>query len=131
FSRDSRPAYLYADWLADGDEGRRLHAAKELGSLGADAAVAVPVLTGTLLTDSAAHIRKQAAVSLTGVVRRLNDGPTTAAVAVAFVGALTDKDPAVREAVAKGLGQIRPDPQAVVLALLDASRDANEWVRGA
>ena len=69
-------------------------------------------------------------MSLAGVASKLNDGPTTAAVAGALVGALTDKDPAVREAAAKGLGQIVPDPKAVVPALLGATRDVDEWAGG-
>ena len=34
FSRDSRPSYLYADWLSHGDGSRRLQAAEELGAWG-------------------------------------------------------------------------------------------------
>ena len=30
-SRDSRPAYLYADWMSDRNEPKRLQAALELG----------------------------------------------------------------------------------------------------
>jgi HEAT repeat protein len=131
FSRDNRPSYLYAGWLSDGDDSHRLQAAEELGRLGAQAAVAVPVLTRTLLTDSDASIRKQSATSLARVVSKLKDGSTTALAAAGLVGALKDKDPAVREAAAKGLGQIGPDPKAVVPALLEATRDVNEWVRGA
>ena len=131
FSRDSRPSRLYSGWLSDGDDSRRLFAAEELGRLGPDAAVAVPALARALLTDSAASIRKRSAGSLARVASKQNDGPTTAAAAAALVGALMDKDPAVREAAAKGLGQIRPDPKAVVPALLEATREENVWVRGA
>jgi HEAT repeat protein len=131
FSRDNRPSYLYAGWLSDGDDSHRFQAAEELGSLEAEAAISVPALTRALLTDSAAPIRKRSAVSLAGVLSKVKDGPTTAAGADALVGALTDKDPSVREAAAKGLGQIGPDPKAVVPALLEATRDVNQWVRGA
>jgi len=131
FSRDNRPSCLYAGWLSDGDDSHRLQAAQELGSQEAEAAIAVPALTRALLTDRTAPVRKRSAVSLAVVVNKLNDGATTGAVADALVGALTDKDPAVRAAAAKGLGQIRPDPKAVVPALLEATRDVNVWVRGA
>jgi HEAT repeat protein len=131
FSRDHRPSYLYAGWLSDADEGRRLHAAEELGRLGAEGAAAVPALIRALRTDGAASVRKRAALSLAGVVSKLHDGPMTSAVAAALVGAISDKDPAVREAAANALGQTAPDPDAVVPALLEATRDTNEWVRGA
>src|SRR5262249_7467094 len=69
-ARDSRPSHLYAGWLSDGDDSRRLFAAEELGRLGAEGAVAVPALTRALLTDSAAPIRKQSAVSLARVASK-------------------------------------------------------------
>ena len=46
FSRDHRPSYLYASWLSDRDEGRRLHAAEELGVLGAEAQPRFPPSPG-------------------------------------------------------------------------------------
>jgi HEAT repeat protein len=131
FSRDRRPSYLYAGWLSDGDEGRRLHAAEELGGMGADGAVAVPALTRALLSDGAASVRERAALSLAGVVRTRNDPPMTSAVAAALVSALRDKAPTVREAAAKALGQIHPDPKVVIPSLLEAMGEENEWVRAA
>jgi hypothetical protein len=116
--------------LSDEDEGHRLHAAEELGRLGTEGAVAVPALARALRIDGAASLRKPAALSLAAVVGMRNDGPMTSAVAAALVGALRDKDPAVREAAAKVLGQIAPDPDAVVPALLETTRNKNEWVRG-
>jgi HEAT repeat protein len=130
-SRDSRPSYLYTHWLSERDDSRRLYATEELGRLGAEAAIAVPALTRAMLTESAAPIRKQSAVSLAGIVSKLKDGPTTATVAAAFVRALTDEDPSVREAASEGLGRISPDPKVVVPPLLKATRDGSEWVRGA
>jgi HEAT repeats len=131
FSRDNRPAYLYAGWLRNGEDSLRLQAAQELGNVASDGAIAVPALTWALLTDTGAPIRKRSAESLAGVVKKLNDGSTTKAVARAFVSGLDDNDPSVREACAKGLGQIGPDPEAVVPALVKAAKDADEWVRGA
>jgi HEAT repeat protein len=129
--RDSRPSYLYAAWLNDGDDSRRLLAAKELGRQDAEQAVSVHPLSTASLTDSAAPVRKQSAVPLASVASKLNHGRTTAVVAVALVRALTDRDPTVREAAAKGLGQIGPDPKVAVPALMEATKDKNEWVRGA
>jgi hypothetical protein len=37
-SRDSRPAYLYAGWMSDGNEPNRLQAALELGEQEAESA---------------------------------------------------------------------------------------------
>ena len=131
FSQDNRPSSLYVDWLRNADDSRRLQAAGELGNLGAERAVAVPALARAMLTDTAAPIRKQSALSLAIVTDKLNDGPTTAAVVKAFVRALNDTDPSVREAAAKGIGQLGAAPEKAVPALLEAARDANEWVRGA
>ena len=131
FSRDSRPEYLYGDWLRTGDDSRRLEAAGELGSVGPEGAVAVPALIRAMLCDTAAPIRKRSAESLASVVSTLNDTETTAAAARAFVRALDDTEASVREASAKGLGQIGPDPEEVVPALLEAANEENEWVRGA
>src|SRR5688572_27077717 len=84
-SRDSRPSHLYAGWLAEGNESRRFQAAQELGGSETESSLAIPALTRALLTDSVAPVRARSAVSLAGVVRRLDDGPTTAAAARAFV----------------------------------------------
>jgi HEAT repeat protein len=130
FSRDSGPAYLYAGWLGEGDESRRVIAAQELGGVG-DEPVVVGSLIRALLTDHAIAVRRQSAVSLGQIVSKQDDGPTTAAAARAFVLALTDKDPAVRAAVADALGRIVPEPRATVPALLRATEEADEWVRGA
>jgi HEAT repeat protein len=131
YSQDTRPSSLYVDWLRNADESRRLQAAGELGTLGADAAFAVPPLARAMRNDTSAPIRKQSAQSLASVTSKLNDGPTTAAVVKAFVRALKDNDPSVREAAAEGIGQLDADPEAAVAALLEAASDANEWVRGA
>jgi HEAT repeat protein len=130
-SRDSRPPHLYAGWLSDGDVSRRLQAAQELDGMGSDPDVVAPALVRSLLTDSAASVRKRSAVSLAGVVSKLNDGPTTVAATSAFVQALKDKDAGVRAAAAEGLGRIGPEPEAVVPALLRGIGDESEWVRGA
>jgi HEAT repeat protein len=131
FSRDSGPAYLYAGWLDEGDESRRVHAAQELGGVEGETSVVAASLIRALLTDPAATVRKLSAVSLGQIVSKQDDGPTTAAAARALVLALTDKDPAVRAAVANALGRIVPEPRATVPALLRATEDADEWVRGA
>jgi hypothetical protein len=67
-SRESRPPYLYAGWLSDGDVSRRLQAAQELGGIGSEADVAVPALVRSMLTDSAASVRTRSAVSLADLV---------------------------------------------------------------
>jgi HEAT repeat protein len=131
YSQDTRPSSLYVDWLRQADDSRRLQAAGELASLEADRAFAVPPLARAMLNDTSAPIRKRSAQSLAIVTSKLSDGPTTAAVVKAFVRALKDNDPSVREAAAKGIGQLGADPETAVPALLEAASDANEWVRGA
>jgi HEAT repeat protein len=131
FSQDSGPAYLYARWLDEGDESRRVHAAQELGGVEGETSVVAASLIRALLTDPAATVRKLSAVSLGQIVSKQDDGPTTAAAARALVLALRDQDPAVRAEVADALGQIGPDPDVAVPALLPAADDDDEWVRGA
>ncbi len=105
---------------------------ENLGTLGADPAFAVPPLARAMRNDTSAPIRKQSAQSLASVTSKLNDGPTTAAAVKAFVRVLKDNDPSVREAAAKGIGQLDGRPGGRRLrALLEAASDANEWVRGA
>jgi hypothetical protein len=87
-------------------------------------------LVRALLTDQAAPVRKQSAVSLTRVVTKLNDSPTTEAMAGALVVALRDNTPTVRAAAADGLGRIGPEPKAVVPALLQTAVDQDVWVCG-
>jgi HEAT repeat protein len=130
-SRDSRPAFLYAGWLGNGDDGRRMQAAAELGGLEAELTVPIPALVRALLSDRAVTVRKQAAVSLARLVGKLNDAPTTVTAAGAFIEALKDKAPEVRAAAADALGQIGPEPGVVVAALLRAAGDQNQWVHGA
>jgi HEAT repeat protein len=131
FSRDSRPAYLYAGWLGEGDDSRRVHAAQELGGLDEDTSVVAASLIRALLTDRAVAVRKQAAQSLGRIVSKRDDGPTTTEAASALVQALLDNDPAVRAAVADALGRIGPESEVAVTALLRSSDDDDEWVRGA
>jgi HEAT repeat protein len=131
FSRDSGPAYLYASWLDEGDESRRVRAAQELGGVEGETSVVAASLIRAMLTDPAAAVRTLSAVSLGQIVSKQDDGPTTAAAARSLVLALTDQDPAVRAAVADALGRIIPEPEAAVPALLRATDDADERVRGA
>ena len=131
FSRDSRPAYVYAGWLDAGDDSLRIHAAQELGGEDEDGSLAVANLIGALLGDRAVAVRKQSAQSLGRIVSKLQDGPTTAIAARGLVQALEDKDPGVRAAVADALGRIAPPPEVAVPALLHAAGDESEWVRGA
>ena len=130
FSQDSGPAYLYARWLDEGDESRRVHAAQELGGVEGETSVVAASLIRALLTDPAATVRKLSAVSLGQIVSKQDDGPTTAAAARALVLALRDQDPAVRAEVADALGRIGPDPDVAVPALLRAAEDPDEMVRG-
>src|SRR5947209_1219880 len=76
-SRDSRPAYLYAGWLSEGDDAHRIQAAEELGGLEVESTVALSALIRALLSDSAVPVRKQSAVSLARVVGKLNGAPPT------------------------------------------------------
>jgi HEAT repeat protein len=131
FSRDSRPAYLYAAWLNGGDESRRVHAAHELGGEDSEGSPVVVSLIRALLTDRAIAVRKESALSLGRVVSKLQDGATTSMAAGGLVQALVDKDPGVRTAVADALGRIAPQPDVAVPALLHAADDESEWVRGA
>jgi hypothetical protein len=121
-SRDSQPAYLYAGWLNDRDDPRRLQAAQELGGLETELRVAVSALVGGLRADRAAAVRKQSAVSLARVVVKLNDSRVTEKVANALVEALQDEAPTVRAAAANALGQIGPAPDAVIPPLLESGR---------
>jgi HEAT repeat protein len=131
FSRDNQPSYGYADWIYQGDDSRRLHAAWELGRQGIERSVAVPALVRALLADSAAAIRMRSAQSLANVAVQERDGPTTDAVTTALLRALKDSDPSVREAAARGLGQIGPAPALVTRPLLEVTKDPSELVRGA
>jgi HEAT repeat protein len=131
FSRDSQPAYLYSAWLSDGDDSRRVIAAQVLGGMNEETSLVVASLIKALLTDRTVAVRKQSAQSLGHIVSEQDDGPTTAAAARALVLALRDQDPAVRAEVADALGQIGPDPDVAVPALLPAADDDDEWVRGA
>jgi HEAT repeat protein len=130
-SRESRPDRLYSGWLREGDESRRLQAAQELGGLDAEVGDAASALARSMRTDLSAAVRKRSAVSLAAVVVKSKDTSTTAAATVALVAALKDADPAVRAAAADGLGRIGPEPDAVIPALLRASAEEHEWVRGA
>jgi HEAT repeat protein len=130
FSRNSRPAYLYAAWLSESDDSRRFYAAQELGGTDEATSVVVASLITALLTDPAAAVRTRSAQSLGRIVSKRDDGPTTAAAARALVQALTDQDPSVRAAVADALGRIAPEPDVAVPALLRATDDGDEWVRG-
>jgi HEAT repeat protein len=129
--RDDQPSYVYANWLSQGDTSRRLEAALELGHLGLERSIAVPALVTALLADTAAPVRKQSAKSLADVAVHERDGPTTSAATKALLRALEDSDPSVREAAARGLGQIGPDPDLVTLPLLETTKDPNDLVRGA
>jgi HEAT repeat protein len=130
-SRDSRPAYLYAGWLNDGNELNRLQAASELGGQETESKVALSALVRALLSDTAVAVRAQSAVSLARLVSKINDGATTERAAGVLVSALGDTDPAVRAAAADGLGRIGPKPDAVISPLVQAARDDDEWTRGA
>jgi HEAT repeat protein len=130
-SRDSDAANLYAGWLSDGDDARRIQAAVELGRLDAGSTVALNSLARALRVDHAVAVRKQSASSLARVVGQLDDRPTTVTAAGVLVEALQDQAPAVRAAAADALGQISPEPEAVVPALVRAGGDGDEWVRGA
>ena len=130
FSRDSRPAYLYAGWLDDADDPRRAQAAQELGRLDDETSVVVASLVRALLTDHAVAVRKQSAQSLGQIASKQDDGSTTAAAARALARALTDKDKSVRAAVADALGQIASEPDVAVPELLRAAGDLDEMVRG-
>ena len=74
FSRDSRPAYVYAGWLDGGDESVRVHAAHELGGEDQEGSLVVASLIRALLTDRAIAVRKQSAQSLGRIVSKLQDG---------------------------------------------------------
>jgi HEAT repeat protein len=130
-SRDSRPAYLYSGWLIDGDDARRDHAAQELGTLDVEPEVTVPALIKAMRTDRSARVRRRSARSLADVLGRRHDGPTIEAATGPLVESLADPDPTVRTSAADTLGRIAPGPSEVLPALLRASGDEDEWVRGA
>ena len=130
FSRDQRPSNLYAGWLQTGNDSRRLEAAEALGRGQIDAAIAIPALVRALLTDRDSAVRRRAADSLANALSQFNDGSMDSEAERALVIALSDSDAAVRTAAASTLGRIHPDSSAVVEALLKATTDTNEWVRG-
>jgi HEAT repeat protein len=128
-SQDSRPAYLYAAWLGQGDTARRVHAAQELGHVEEAEPLVLAGLLSALQIDPDHEVRKQSARSLARIVCKQDLGHVNLAVR-GLVQALTDKDPAVRRAAADALGQIAPDPELAVKPLLIAAGDGDEWVRG-
>jgi HEAT repeat protein len=127
-SQDSRPAYLYAAWLGQGDTARRVHAAQELDHVEESQSLVLARLLGAL-NDPDHEVRRQSARSLGRVVCKQDVGHVNLA-ASGLVGALNDKNPAVRRAAAEALGQITPDPEHAVKTLLIAAGDSDEWVRG-
>ena len=131
FSRDSQPAYLYAGWLGEGDESRRILAAQELGGETENGPLAIANLVHALVTDKAVAVRKASAQSLGHVASKGQDNVTIETAVRGLFKALSDTDPAVRAAAADALGQIAPEPNVAVPALLLAANDRDEWVRGA
>ena len=131
-SRDSRPAHLYTAWLGDADDDSiRVQAAQELGGVDEDRSLVVTSLIRALLTDRNVEVRRQSARSLARVMVAPRASAMTAAAARGLVRALGDADPGVRAAVADALGQIAPEPEVVVPALLRSAKDDDQWVRGA
>ena len=92
-SRDSRPAYLYAGWLSEADDSRRVQAAQELGGLDEETSVVVASLIRALLTDRTVAVRKQSAQSLGRIVSKREEGATTEAAAGALVRAPAGQRP--------------------------------------
>ena len=130
-SRDSRPEYLYAGWLLEGDESRRVHAAQELAGANEAQSLVAASLIRAIVSDPAVAVRKQSVRSLALIVSKQSDGQASLAAATALVQALKDKDATVRTAAADALGAIAADPELAAPALLRAASDGDEWVRGA
>jgi HEAT repeat protein len=80
---------------------RKEKACKELGSLGAEAAKAIPALTTLLKTEQNDYIRRCVADALGKM------GPTAAAAIPTLVGSLRDRNGGVRMAAAAALGQMK------------------------
>lgn len=130
-SRNSRPPYLYAEWLGRENEARRLHAAQELGEQVSDLEFVIAALDTALLTDSAPSVRKRSAQSLDRLFLMQPKAKALSGPAVnALLQALADERPEVRATAAAALGRICPGPATAVPALLRAARDEDARVRG-
>jgi HEAT repeat protein len=102
------------DTLRDDLAYVRLSAAHALGQLGAEAKEAVPALTTCCLRDPDPHVRLEAAVALWRIDRR------GARVLPALVQALREEDEVLRWIAADCLGEMGPEAQSAVPALLEA-----------
>jgi HEAT repeat protein len=112
----------WIDRLGDDDPKRRLQAAMVLGSLGPQASIAVPELTG-LLEDRYAQVRRVAALALGEI------GPEAAAAIPALSRCVTDADEAVRRRAVVALGGIAANDRGTVGVLILALRDDSALVR--
>jgi HEAT repeat protein len=110
------------EMLKDADEFVRQRAADALGSIGPNAAEAVPALAGAL-EDPDAVVRSSAAAALGSI------GPNAAGAVPALADALKDRNEEVRQRAADALGSIGPNAAGAVPALADALKDRNEEVR--
>ena len=108
--------------LKSPDQAARLSAIDQLGAAPAQAAAAVPALTG-LLQDPSADIRGHAAHAL----GRLGDAAKVAA--PELVKLATDADATVRRKALDALRQLRPGPQVTVPLFAKLMADADAPVR--
>lgn len=130
-SRSSRPENLYAGWLGHEEMADRIHAAEELGSLGAEGVAAIPALTQALSADPSPEVRKASAAALARIAGEIPGSLQGQSVIAALAMALDDSEATVRTAAAHALAQISPEPDLVFPPLLRAATDLDIWVRGA
>ena len=129
-SRDSRPAYLYAGWLNDGNEPNRLKdSSSHVRELGIDAFWATaensPDLSIAMLQDGDVRTRRTAVRALA------RNSPLAEEVIPELAEALTDQDADVCAGAARALGNIWPPPRSAVPGLTRALDHWDGTVRAA
>jgi HEAT repeat protein len=123
---EGRSARSWMRDLKDPDVEARQTAAKALGTIGPDAAEAVPALVEALLGDHDRGVRIASSFALT---RMDPAAPEMAAAVPDLAKGLTDADPLVRMNVALALlrleGRARPAAEALIRAVRDDNNQTN------
>jgi HEAT repeat protein len=120
---DGHSVGYWTDSLKSNDVELRRHAGFALGSIGADAGEAVPVLATVMLEDSDTETRCQAALALSKMV------PASRSAVPALARALQDDEPFVRMNAATALFRLRGSSQPAVPALIAGFKAPQNNVR--